>query len=75
VLRGEVFFFGAAMRIVSRGQQFAAPHHTSRLASIAPRKKPKALLPWAESTNGGGGGDKRCGETWSTCSAAVNQRV
>jgi hypothetical protein len=26
---------------------------------MRPRKKPKALLPWAESTNGGGGGDNR----------------
>jgi hypothetical protein len=43
---------------LSPDQAFAALHHTGR-------KKPKALLPWAESTNGGGGGDKRLGESRS----------
>src|SRR5664279_4982300 len=53
---------------VSQRLTIAAPHHTWRqvgpsrpAVARTPKKKPRALLPWAESTNGGGGGDNRCG--------------
>ena len=68
-LRVEGAFFGAGLRggfampcRVSQRLTIAAPHHTWRRCApvrVRPRKKPKALLPWAESTNGGGGGDNR----------------
>jgi hypothetical protein len=53
---------------LSPDQAFAALHHTGR-------KKPKALLPWAESTNGGGGGDKRPGESESALFTPRDHRM